>query len=195
MEEGLEKLLSNMNSVEVHKSFFDRAKNAYEMGYHLEAVFLKYAAIEGRLEVLCGLFSCPCNKFLPDSLRKDIGITQRAKCLRTIYKKHPACVNPRCKLNKEFWDSLGKWIRERNTYVHGLYKRTDEYVTRNAATHDLSKRGLEISKLLYSEVKRIRRLEKNHTKEMRFEESLCKGKCTFLQTPDYTKWNVEHGCD
>ena len=184
--------MDNMNSVEVHKSFFDRAKNAHEMGYDLEAVFLEYAAIEGRLEVLCGLFSCPCNKFLPDGFRKDIGISQRVKCLRAIYKKHPGCTGSRCKLKLEFWDGLQKWIRERNICVHGLYKRTEEYVNRNSAACELSERGLEISRLLYSEVKRIRWLMKNHTEEMRLEASLCKGKCTFLQDSTYVVWSNNH---
>ena len=52
----------------MHMSFFDKSRLAIEEGYYLEAVMYEYAAIEGRLEVICGLLGCPCNKELDSSI-------------------------------------------------------------------------------------------------------------------------------
>ena len=169
-----------MNPVIMHKNYFDRARNAIEAGYFLEAVFLEYAAIEGRLEVLCGLYSCPCNKELPDGLRKDINISQRAKCLKAIYQKHPACLKYNTKLSQSFWKDLLGWLKRRNTYVHGLYKRPEEYDKRNEEAYLLAERGYEYARLLYNEVKRVRRLQRAHMGEIKYEGPVCKGKCSFL---------------
>ena len=38
--------------VEMHKNFFDKCHVAIENGFFLEAVFIEYAAIEGRLEII-----------------------------------------------------------------------------------------------------------------------------------------------
>ena len=171
-----------MNSTLMHKNYFDRAKNAKEEGYFLEAVFLEYAAIEGRLEVLCGLFSCPCNKELPDEVRKTINISQRANCLKAIYRNHPACLEYNTKLSQAYWRGLVSWLKKRNTYVHGLYKRPEEYDKRNVEAYSLSEEGYEYARLLYNEVKRVRRIQKTHPEIIRYEGTVCKAKCGFLKS-------------
>ena len=168
-------------SVAMHKNFFDRAKSARDSGFYLEAVFLEYAAIEGRLEVLCGLFGCPCSKEIDPSDRRSINISQRVKCLKAIFKIHPACIKRETKLDSSYWKSLGEWLKKRNIYVHGLYKRAEEYVARGNDAQVLAEQGYEYTRLLYNEVKRIRRLYHNHSEEMAFDGTICKEKCTFLQ--------------
>ena len=177
--------MSNENiAVSMHKNFFDRAKDAREAGFYLEAVFLEYAAIEGRLEVLCGLFGCPCNKDLEPSNRKTINISQRVKCLRKIYKNHPASIYRKTKLDNTYWKNLQSWIRNRNIYVHGLYKRAEEYLARGNEAQELAEQGYEYTRLLYNEVKRIRRLYHNHPEEMIYSGQVCMGKCSFLNFLD-----------
>lgn len=138
-------------SVSVHKSFFDRARAAFDNGYYLEAAMYEYAAIEGRLEVICGLLGCPCNKNLPPETRSMIKISHRIKCLKALYKKHSACVNGATKISSDFWDNLRHWTNSRNIYVHGLYKRPELYEQRLAERKQLAEEGLELARLLYNE--------------------------------------------
>ena len=168
----------------MHKNFFDRAKEAREAGFYLEAVFLEYAAIEGRLEVLCGLFGCPCNKDLDPSKRKSINISQRVNCLMKIYKNHPASIDRKTMLDNIYWKNLQSWIKNRNIYVHGLYKRAEEYAPRGYVAQELAEQGYEYTRLLYNEVKRIRRLYHNHPEEMAYSGQVCRGKCSFLNILD-----------
>ena len=155
-------------SVAMHKNFFDRAKTARDSGFYLEAVFLEYAAIEGRLEVMCGLFGCPCNKELDPNDRKSIKVSHRIQCLKAIYQTHPACINRDTNIDSTYWKNLKQWVRYRNVFVHGLYKRAEEYVTRRNDAQVLAEQGYEYTRLLYNEVKRIRRLNHNHSEEMIF---------------------------
>lgn len=163
-------------SVGVHKNFFDRAKTAIDNGYYLEAVMYDYAAIEGRLEVICGLLGCPCNKDLDPITRSNIKISHRIQCLKALYRKHPACVNSTTKISNDFWNRLSQWTKNRNIYVHGLYKRPELYEQRLSERRKLADEGLELARLLYNEAKRIRRLEHDHPERMIFNEQRCKGK-------------------
>ena len=99
-------------AVVMHKNYFDRSKAAIENKYYFEAMMYEYAAIEGRLEVICGMLGCPCNKHLEDKIRKKITIRNRINCLKRLYKKHPACKNSTTKIDKEIWEEIDKWIRE-----------------------------------------------------------------------------------
>ena len=179
-----------MNSIELgykatkmHKNYFDKARLAQEQGFYLEAIFLEYSAIEGRLEVICGLLGCPCNKALDVSLRKDIQISHRIQCLKKIFKKHPACNIPNVKLLSKDWENLQTWIKKRNTYVHGLYKRPEEYSERIDRLKEMASEGYRITDLLYKEAKRLRYLSKHHAEKMMFEEARCQTKkCHFAET-------------
>ena len=162
----------------MHKSYFDKAKQAQDQGFFLEAVFLEYSAIEGRLEVICGLLGCPCNKELEAQLRKNIQISHRIQCLKKIYKRHPACDMSKAKLSRTEWDKLQAWIKERNTYVHGLFKRPKEYTERIDHLQKMACEGYRITDILYKEAKRLRYLSKHHIEMMAFEEPRCRsGKC------------------
>lgn len=170
---------TRVKSIAVHKSFFDRARAAIDNGYYLEAVMCDYAAIEGRLEVICGLLGCPCNRELDPLTRSNIRISHRIKCLKALYKKHPACVNSTSKITKEFWESLKRWTNSRNIYVHGLYKRPELYEQRLAERKQLAEDGLELATLLYNEAKRIRRLKQSYPEKMEFDGQRCKGNICF----------------
>lgn len=166
-------------SVQVHKSYFDRARAAIDNGYYFEAIMFDYAAIEGRLEVICGLLGCPCNKELDPKIRSVIKISQRIKCLNSLYKKHPACANSSSKIASDFWVRLSKWTNTRNTYVHGLYKRPELYEKRLAERKQLAEEGLELARFLYNEAKRIRRLKRNHPEKLDYSGQRCKGSICF----------------
>ena len=158
----------------VHKGFFDKSRMAIESGYYLEAVMYEYSAIEGRLEVICGLLGCPCNKKLEANTRSKIKISNRISCLKALYKKHPACMC-KTKIDNKYWDRLNKWRKSRNMYVHGLYKRPELFVNRMKEAKDLATEGIELARILYNESKRIRRLQKNHPELMNYDEKRCKG--------------------
>ena len=163
-----------LKSTKMHKSFFDKAQIAIDEGYYLEAIMFEYAAIEGRLEVICGLLGCPCNKNLPDGIRKDIKIGKRIECLKVLYKSHPACSESVTKLDSKYWKKLKEWTRDRNIYVHGLFKRPELYVERLDSRKQLADDGLELARVLYNEAKRLRRIEKNHPVLMIYEGNRCK---------------------
>lgn len=173
MDQNLGKLQSLM-----HKNFFDRAQAAVDSGYFLEAIFLEYAAIEGRLEVILGILGLPCNKDLEPGIRKDIKISARIQCLNKFLKQCPS-VFEKTKLEANFFSDKGhlrKWIQKRNTYVHGLYKNAQDYENRNDMCKDLAENGLALARSLYNEANRVRRLSKSHPDLLAMECRICQSK-------------------
>ena len=147
--------------VSMHKSFFDTVDAAIVNEFYLEAMFREYAAIEGRLEALLGVLGASCGRMvLADSDRNNVQISHRVKCLKKIYSASESLGNT--KLDKKFFKSLEKWIKDRNAYVHGLYKGEEKYSERSQASEKLAKDGKELARLLYNEVARVRRYIKSH---------------------------------
>ncbi len=147
---------------QMHKDFFDRCKYAIEAGYYLEAILMEYAAIESRLEAICGIVGFPCGQYC--LCRKDIAISTRINCLR-VYRNTFKSVFKKTKLSPHFFTEKGtlrKWIDERNRIVHGLFKNEVKYTQRIQNSKDLAEKGYEYARLLYNEANRIRRLTKNH---------------------------------
>lgn len=165
--------------VHMHKDLFDRSKNVIENGCYFEAILLEYAAIEGRLEVILGILGLPCNKALDAKQRESVKISYRIECLNFIRKNS---INFKSsKLDIDFFSNKGilnKWIKERNTFIHGLYKSSDKYTQRIKDAEKLAADGYEITKLLYNEAKRLRRLSKNHPEQFQNCYGMCrKSKC------------------
>ena len=73
----------------MHTDFFDRCESAIQNGFYFEAIIMEYAAIESRLEVICGVLGFPCGKDC--KCRKDIMIGSRIDCLRK-YRCDNECV-------------------------------------------------------------------------------------------------------
>lgn len=148
---------------EMHANYFDRAKDAIDSGYYLEAMFLEYAAIEGRLEVILGRLGLPCSMELQPELRNKINISTRISCLNKIREKNLLIFN-NTKLEKEFffdWRDeglLAMWIKDRNTYVHGLYKDAIKYEERNDLSKEIARRGYSLTDSLFAEASRLGRL-------------------------------------
>ena len=143
----------------MHKDFFDRCQFAIDNGFYLEAIFLEYAAIEGRLEVILGVLGSPCNKMLDSNIRKKINISERVKCCKRVVHRP---VFEKSKLDVKFYEDLSKWLDKRNRYVHGLYKKEAEYKSRMRLAKTISVDGLELCRLLYNEAKRVNRLLKKN---------------------------------
>jgi hypothetical protein len=142
----------------MHQNFFDKTKEAADNGFYLEAIFREYAAIEGRLEVMCGVLGLPCNKDLDDKKRKDIKISHRVECLKKIYNANSLYGKGRFDIN--YFDNLDEWLKKRNIYVHGLYKNVEKYDGRQNETVELANEGLELNEIIFIEVKRLRRWKK-----------------------------------
>ena len=163
---------------QMHKDVFDKIKRAIENRFYLEAIFLEYSALEGRLEVMAGILNLPCNKFLDPIIRKDIKISTRIECLKKSYKVGES-IFAKSYLDKCFWKDLEVWIKNRNMYMHGLFKNAELYNNRLTKVRALSEKGYDLINLLYKEANRIRR-EQNKT-EYAFTANSCKLKCKFLQ--------------
>ena len=143
----------------MHKDFFDRCQTAIDNRFYLEAIFLEYAAIESRLEVILGIFGAPCNKHLESSVRKNIKISHRINCLE---KQVTSPCFEKTKINRKFFKDIRKWIEKRNKYIHGLYKSETEYNGRIRGAKKIAEDGLELCRLLYNEAKRVNRLLKKN---------------------------------
>ena len=171
--------------VKMHADFFDRCKVAIDNGFYYEAILMEYAAIESRLEVLCGILGLPCGK--KSEFRKDIAISSRIECLRVFCNRN-ADLLARTKIPPTFFAKKGElqtWIGERNRRVHGLYKDEVQYSYRTAGNQELATQGEQYARLLYNEVKRLRRLQK--IKQSLFVNAvlLCKVKnCKARKEPD-----------
>ena len=145
----------------MHKDYFDNCRYAIDNGFYLEAIFLEYAAVESRMEVILGVLGLPCNRYLPHDKRKNVQISHRINCLKYFYKNYSDIFN-KSKLSSKFFTDLDKWRSDRNTYIHGLYKNADIYGKRKAECKRLALKGYDLSRTLYNEVNRIKRLKKNH---------------------------------
>lgn len=162
--------------VEMHTDFFDSTIFAIANGFYLEAMFREYAAIEGRLEILLGVLGAPCNKNLPYMQRKDMKISHRITCLSKFYKnaKHIG----KTKLTSSYFKALKDWTEQRNKYIHGLYKNELEYRERCEQCQAMADEGLVLARMLYNEVKRIRRHLNNHPEiDLSVGNICCKKDC------------------
>ena len=123
---------------------------------------MEYAAIESRLEAICGIIGLPCGKDC--HCRKDIMISTRIDCMRAFKHTNPS-VFEKSKLPQNIFTrkgTLNNWIDKRNRIVHGLYKDELRYTGRVQNSQELAEKGYEYVKLLYNEAKRIRRIKANH---------------------------------
>lgn len=162
--------------VDMHRDFFVRAQKAVDNRFYFEAILLEYAAIEGRLEVILGVLGFPCNKEIDSSKRRRINISDRIECIRVFRNKNPELF-VRSKLPQPFFTQKGDLrtrLTKRDTYVHGLYKNVDEYVLRKDNSCDIAKQGLEYTRLLYNEAKRLNRILKNHPERLSQTHKVCK---------------------
>lgn len=159
--------------VEMHRDFFVRCGFAINNGFYLEAILMEYAAIESRLESICGILSLPCGKDCPN--RRDIKISHRIECLR-VFRRNNETVFAKTKLPINFFAEKGgelkTWIRDRDQRVHGLYKDEEKYKYRISKNKELAENGLLYARLLYNEANRLRRLKKNHN-EVFVDNVLC----------------------
>ncbi len=141
---------------DMHKNYFDRCRFAIDQGFYMEAILMEYAAIEARLEVILGMLGLPCNKFLDDSKRREVFISQRINCLKKQWNLSD--LFSESKLTKSYFKKLEDWIAVRNGYIHGLYKSEIRYKSRIKNAQETAEKGLELSRLLYNEASRIRRI-------------------------------------
>lgn len=160
----------------MHKDFFDKCQFAIDNQFYIEAILLDYAAIESRLEAICGIVGLPCGKNC--LYRKEIAISSRIKCL-SFLRNHNEAIFKTSKLPQNFLKDSGilkKWITERNIIVHGLYKNSDEYSLRLENNKALAEDGMDYARLLYNEAKRLRRIEKNYPEIFNQTVLICKSK-------------------
>lgn len=146
--------------VAMHKDFFDRCRFAIDQGFYMEAIFMEYAAIEARLEIILGVIGLPCNKQLDQKLRKKVNISHRIACFKSAFLE--SSIFQSSKLDEKFFEKLENWIVKRNTYIHGLYKNELVYNQRMANIQSAAEEGYNYCQKLYNETKRVRRICKAH---------------------------------
>lgn len=165
--------------VAMHRNYFDRCQEAIDRGFYMEAVLLEYAAIESRLEALLGLLSAPCNRTAPDEIRRKVQISHRLTCAQHMYETTP--ISARSKLPCNFFEKVSKWVGKRNQYIHGLYKSENRYDSRIQGLKKIAEDGAAYSRLLYNEVKRLRRLLAKQNRRL-YDVTVCNAKnCQLYQ--------------
>lgn len=171
------------SQVVMHADFFDRCEFAIENGFYIEAVILEYAAIESRLESICGQLGFPCGQKC--EYRKDINISSRIGCLKCFWAQNYE-VMKKSKIPAAFFakgGELNAWIKKRNILVHGLYKDAFEYFNKLAENKKLAENGLTYARLLYNEANRIHRMRHSGRYAELQVKLLCKNKkCKAYQT-------------
>lgn len=153
----------DQKTVDMHRNFFDKTQFAIDNGFFIEAISLEYAAIESRLESICGQLELPCGQKCPN--RKDIKISQRIECLRKNRILNTV-VFETTKLPKRFFTERGElrtWIKQRDIIIHALYKNSLLYQTRTGDLEECAQSGICYARALYNEAKRIQRMRKNHS--------------------------------
>ena len=169
------KYSDRMAQRDMHKNFFDRCQIALDNGFYMEAIFMEYAAIEARLEVILGILGLPCNQFISDNERRSINISCRINCLKEFVKTSK--VFEKSKLTNKELSNIESWIGFRNQCVHGLYKNEIRYKTRMKDTKQRAEKGLELSRLLYDEAGRLRRIYKKENAIYRTEITCKSDRC------------------
>lgn len=162
------------NSVDMHRDFFDRCKLAIDNRFYIEAITMEYAAIESRLESICGRIGLPCGQKCV--CRKDIFISSRIRCINDFWNRNKEII-ARSKISQGFFSDKGilkSWIVKRDIIIHGLYKNATEYRNRIRTSRDIAERGYEYARLLYNEANRLGRLRTNHNEV--FENAITKCK-------------------
>ena len=164
---------------EMHASFFNRMKEAMHAGFYYEAIFLEYAAIESRLEVLCTLLGYPCMRELNNKDRRKVQISNRVNCLKKYYKVNQIeTKRSKTRMDIEAWKKLTDWItKERNMYTHGLYKNPEEYLSRMERAHEVAEKGYDLAELLYKEVNRVRGILSRRTSLVSEKKRICSDMC------------------
>lgn len=166
----------------MHKDFFDKTQAAIDQGYYLEAMFLEYAAIESRLEIMLGVLGMPCHSKQDAGIRKSVQISHRINCLDQI--KGKSLIFENTKLPPKYFSKLKSWLDKRNRYIHGLYKDASIYGKRISESKKLATDGLEFCRLLYNETKRMRRRIKNHPEFLQCDCITCCSKDCCLYSLD-----------
>jgi|GEM_PF-6730290 len=160
--------------VKMHRSAIDCIDSAIANGFYLEAIFQEYAAMEGRLEVICGILGMPCNK---EAGKKGIfvPISNRRKCIEGFFNNCPKLFE-RSKLSASFFSKdgpLDNWIAQRNDLIHSLLKDEVQYSNRMKNAHKLALDGRQFTSRLYNEAKRLNRLSKGHPEQLAIECGKC----------------------
>lgn len=145
----------------VHKDFFDRCQNAIDNGFYLEAMFMEYAAMEGRMKVIMSLFKNPCSLCDNTQITHNIGLPKKMECFLMVYETNPALFE-KSKLPRSTIRRMMEFCIKRNKRIHGLLENTDEYDKLMSHNKKLATKGLEYCKLLYNETNRLKRISKNH---------------------------------
>ena len=170
---------NNYEAFRMHVSFFDHVREAINKGFFYEAIFLEYAAIESRLEVLCGLVGYPCSRDLDVKSRRKVNISQRVECLEKYYRKNAfETQRSKTKMPRKEWKNLNKWIGEkRNPYVHGLFKNPEVYLLRSEKSAEVAAEGYRLADLLYKEVKRVKGIIFRQSTILSYNSRQCNHSC------------------
>lgn len=139
----------------MHRDYYHRVKDAIEKKYYFEAIFLEYAAIESRLEVIMSLMHTPCSSCSDEAYSK-IGVSRKINCYKQFLKNDE--LFSKSKITKDMISDMKKWFGARNKRIHNLYRNPEMYEQLQNETKTVALEGYEYVKAFYAEAQRLRRI-------------------------------------
>ncbi len=143
----------------MHRDYYHRVKDAIEKKYYFEAIFLEYAAIESRLEVIMSLMHTPCSS-CSDEAYNQIGVSKKMNCYKQFLKNEE--LFGKSKITKDVIGDIKDWFGARNKRIHNLYRNPEMYDQLQEDTKAVALEGYKFVELFYAEAKRLRRIYHQH---------------------------------
>ena len=108
----------NMQKYENYKEQFKRLKKAFYYKFYMEAIFIKYAIMEDRIE---SILKYEGNEIKPKNDKEFISITRKLNKIALISRDKKSVSN------RYFADDtvnvILDWIKRRNSLIHALLKK------------------------------------------------------------------------
>ena len=150
-----------LHARDVHNEFFERCQLAIDNGFYLEAILLEYSAMEARMKVIMSILGKPCSLCEENEITNRIGLATKIKCLKSFADNNPKFYKE-AGFTRTTLKKMVDWCNSRNARIHGLYSDTEKYEKIMGKNKKLAIEGLEYTKMLYEEAKRLRSINRYH---------------------------------
>lgn len=153
-----EELVKGETARLVHKDFFDRCQNAIDNQFYLEAIFMEYSAIEGRVKKILTLLNLDCAGDYDTN--HSVGLSIKLNCLINFLEDKNLFGNS--KLTRRDLARLRDWLTRRDHLTHALYTNTEKYSKSMNKNGKFAIKGKEFARKIYDETERLKKLKAKH---------------------------------
>ncbi|MBR2845064.1 MAG: hypothetical protein IKF00_07665 [Solobacterium sp.] len=176
-----------LHARDVHNEFFERCQLAIDHGFYLEAILLEYSAMEARMKVIMSILGKPCSLCGETEITNRVGLSTKIKCLKVFVNNNPKFYKDAA-FTRTTLTKMMEWCNSRNARIHGLYSDTEKYEKIMKKNKKLAIDGLEYTKMLYEEAKRLRSINRYHHEILEGLQLDCKD--PYEACDDAARWLV-----